>query len=86
MGIASLSGRRCIITGASRGIGAAVARRFAAEGAVCTLIGRDEAALSDVLNSLQQGPGHVHRLRKGNVAERSFWEALFRETEMVSTF
>jgi 3-oxoacyl-[acyl-carrier protein] reductase len=43
-----LGGRRAIITGASRGIGAATALAFANEGARVALIGRDQAALRDV--------------------------------------
>jgi len=46
---ASLRDRRCVITGASRGIGAAIARRFADAGATLALIartGRDLDALA----------------------------------------
>jgi len=40
-----LSGRHAIVTGASRGIGAAIAARLAAMGALVTLMGRDEETL-----------------------------------------
>ncbi len=40
-----LRGRRAVITGAARGIGEAIARRFAAEGAELVLIDRDGEAL-----------------------------------------
>jgi 3-oxoacyl-[acyl-carrier protein] reductase/meso-butanediol dehydrogenase/(S,S)-butanediol dehydrogenase/diacetyl reductase len=37
----------CVVTGASRGIGLATARRLAAEGGRVLLVGRDEEALAD---------------------------------------
>ena len=40
--------RHVVITGASRGLGAALARRFAAPGVRLGLIARDEAALAGV--------------------------------------
>jgi len=42
---AGLAGRHAIVTGASRGIGAAIAAALAAAGADLTLMGRDDAAL-----------------------------------------
>jgi 3-oxoacyl-[acyl-carrier protein] reductase len=50
-----LAGRRAIITGASRGIGAATAHELAAEGARVALIGRDEAALDAVATTIGEG-------------------------------
>jgi NAD(P)-dependent dehydrogenase (short-subunit alcohol dehydrogenase family) len=44
---ARLSGRLALITGASRGIGAAVARRFAAEGAHVILLARTTGGLEE---------------------------------------
>jgi len=43
-----LKGRIALITGASRGIGAAVAKRYAAEGAHVILIGRTVGALEEI--------------------------------------
>ncbi len=44
----ALDGKVCWVTGSSRGIGAAIARRFAREGARVAIHGRDEAALAAV--------------------------------------
>jgi 3-oxoacyl-[acyl-carrier protein] reductase len=42
-----LSGRACIVTGASRGIGLAIARRLSVEGARVLLVARDRARLEE---------------------------------------
>jgi 3-oxoacyl-[acyl-carrier protein] reductase len=58
-----LSGKRAFITGASRGIGLAVARRFASEGAEIHLNARDQIALQQVAEDLRQSfsvPVHIH--------------------------
>jgi 3-oxoacyl-[acyl-carrier protein] reductase len=47
-----LDGRRVMITGASRGIGAATAAALAAEGARCALVARDRHALDAVAAAL----------------------------------
>ena len=51
--MAALTDRIALITGASRGIGAAVAKRFAAEGAHVILVARDEGNLKAVDDEIQ---------------------------------
>jgi NAD(P)-dependent dehydrogenase (short-subunit alcohol dehydrogenase family) len=52
-----LQGRIALITGASRGIGAAVARRFAAEGAHVILTARTTGGLEEVDDSIRSDTG-----------------------------
>lgn len=54
-----LRGRVALITGASRGIGAAVARRFAAEGAQVVLLARTQGALEDVDDQIRRSGGQA---------------------------
>lgn len=69
----SLSGRTALITGASRGIGAGIARAMAAAGARCLLAARDLEACTALAGELGGGA----RAIACDVAEESQVEALF---------
>jgi 3-oxoacyl-[acyl-carrier protein] reductase len=55
----ALEGKIALVTGSSRGIGAAIARLFAGQGAMVALHGRDTTALSLVLSDIQGAGGRA---------------------------
>lgn len=68
-----LKGKMAIITGGGTGIGAAIARRFVAEGAKVCIVGRRKSVLEQVVRSLPSGtavmcqgdvsePKHIDRI------------------------
>jgi NAD(P)-dependent dehydrogenase (short-subunit alcohol dehydrogenase family) len=54
-----LTGRTALVTGGATGIGAAIARRLAGEGAAVVVMGRRAAPLREVAASLPEGRGHA---------------------------
>ena len=65
-GTTSLAGQHAVVTGAARGIGAAIARALAADGARLTLMGRRLEALQALAHEL---PGSGHAAVVVDVAE-----------------
>ena len=57
--MSQLHNKSAIVTGASRGIGRAIAERFAKEGACVVICGRKQQSLDDVANELQGAPGRI---------------------------
>lgn len=71
-----LAGKVSLVTGASRGIGRAVARALAAEGATVVLGARDEARLAEVGAEIAAAGGQAVALGL-NVADRASVESAF---------
>jgi NADP-dependent 3-hydroxy acid dehydrogenase YdfG len=75
-----LAGRHALVTGAGRGIGAAIAERLAAEGARVTLVARSErqlqetaAPLGDAAQCIAADMTDVHAVSRGfQAAAESF--------------
>jgi 3-oxoacyl-[acyl-carrier protein] reductase len=77
----SLTGKVAIITGAAKGLGAAISRTLADQGASLTLCGRDEAALKELAGELDGSPTMAMSC---NVLDESAVQELVGET--VSRF
>jgi NAD(P)-dependent dehydrogenase (short-subunit alcohol dehydrogenase family) len=71
----SLQGKHALVTGAARGIGAAIARALAEEGATLTLLGRNQEALSALAATL---PGR-HGIALADVADSAQVRAAFEQ-------
>jgi NAD(P)-dependent dehydrogenase (short-subunit alcohol dehydrogenase family) len=54
-----LEGKVAAVTGASRGMGAAFARRFATEGAAVSIIARDAGRLGEVADGIEEAGGQA---------------------------
>lgn len=65
----SLHGQHALVTGAGRGIGAAIAQRLAAAGAHVTLVGRDAATLERQGAQLAAPAGGAHRVVPCDVSD-----------------
>lgn len=71
-----LTGRTALVTGASRGIGAAIATALAEAGARVCLTGRSEHALREVATAIHTVGGEVLFERTHDLAERDGVNAL----------
>ncbi|KAI8960672.1 NAD(P)-binding protein [Daldinia sp. FL1419] len=81
-----LAGQHCFISGGSRGIGLAIARLFAAKGAGCTLIGRNEQTLVTAMGSLyrQDRSEQQHFTAPFDVSKQDGWEKLLSDSKARS--
>jgi 3-oxoacyl-[acyl-carrier protein] reductase len=78
--MARLKDKIVLVTGSSRGIGAAIAKLFAREGAKVAVHGRDTAALSAVLTDIGRGGGCACQVM-GDATKFGDIEAMRRQIE-----
>src|SRR5258708_24488124 len=76
----SLADQVALVTGSSRGIGAAIARLFARQGARVVLHGRDEQAMSSVQADIERSGGRATSIR-ADVSKLVEGEAMRGEIE-----
>ena len=77
-----LEGRRALVTGASRGIGAAIAQALAAEGARVVAVARNPERLERLVASCPAGPGSITG-RAADLADRAAIDGLVDELAAV---
>jgi 3-oxoacyl-[acyl-carrier protein] reductase len=74
-------GKSALITGASRGIGRAIAVEFARRGADVALVGRDSASLEETAGlCARERPGAVAHIFRGDVTDQASVERAVAET------
>jgi 3-oxoacyl-[acyl-carrier protein] reductase len=78
--VSALAGKVALVTGSSRGIGAAIATLFAQYGARVALHGRDETALAAVRAAIERGGGEVIQVT-GDVTNLADIERMRRAVE-----
>jgi len=71
-----LKGKIALVTGASKGIGKAIAELFALEGAELIATARDGEALAKLSESVGKNGGKLHAI-PGDIADDAFVESLF---------
>ena len=72
-----LHGQHALVTGAARGIGAAIARALAADGATLTLLGRSASALQALADTLPHPQSGAHGVAVADVADEAQVQSAF---------
>lgn len=65
----SLQGKTAVVCGSTQGMGLAIARQFAASGALCILMARNEARLQEVVNNLPTPNEQRHQYKVADFSQ-----------------
>jgi len=76
--MAGLEGRIALVTGASQGIGRAVALELARAGAIVAVAARNEAKLAEVVAEIEAAGGKAAARSRSRPQPRRCWSALAR--------
>lgn len=79
----AFKGKYAVITGGGTGIGAAVARQIAGQGAHVFIIGRRQGELLDLQAALERAKAHVHAV-PGDVSEPASLEAIGNAIQKIT--
>ena len=76
-----LEGKVAVISGGSRGIGRAIARRFALDGADCVVAARNESALTSAAQELARDSGRRIEICPADLRTLTGCEKVYRTVE-----
>lgn len=80
-----LEGKVAVITGVGPGIGTAIPRAFAREGAELVLVSRGGPALDDAAEAVERETGRKASIVRGDVSQRATWDQIATAAERFDT-
>nr|CAB3254321.1 estradiol 17-beta-dehydrogenase 8-like [Phallusia mammillata] len=83
MGSTRLLGKYAIVTGAGSGIGHAICRIFASEGASVLLVDRNEPKINELSQKLDKQHENDHHCIAGDVSNSGFASSLFEKSQTL---